>query len=308
MPFDPSESPSLAVLGWDALRVSELASLSAAHGVELTPARVARVDRGALTVLTGSASMRVRPSSRLFELDAASEPIGTPAVGDWVALDGPVAVDVLSRRSTFERSSSDRATVAQVVAANVDTVFVVLPLVGRQRPRLLQRCLAMAWQSGATPVVLLTKSDVATDASERVAAAQVDAVGVEVVAVSAATGDGIDALMKMIANENGCASKRIFNVGNPANSLSVRELAEEMLRLAATYPEYRANAAKVKLVETTAAEYYGKGYQDVEFRTPKIDNTKAELGWTPRVTMQDALRQIFDAYKGEIAQAGRLLD
>jgi nucleoside-diphosphate-sugar epimerase len=120
--------------------------------------------------------------------------------------------------------------------------------------------------------------------------------------------DGIDALMKMIANDNGCASKKIFNVGNPANSLSVRELAEEMLRVAATYPEYRANAAKVKLVETTADEYYGKGYQDVEYRTPKIDNTTADLGWTPRVTMADALRQIFDAYKGEIAQAGRLLD
>ena len=131
MPFDPSDSPSLAVLGWDASRVAELAALSSAHGVELTPARVARVDRGALTVLTGSASVRVRPSGRLFELDAASEPIGTPAVGDWVALDGTVAVAVLSRRSTFERSSSDRATVAQVVAANVDTVFVVLPLVGR---------------------------------------------------------------------------------------------------------------------------------------------------------------------------------
>jgi nucleoside-diphosphate-sugar epimerase len=120
--------------------------------------------------------------------------------------------------------------------------------------------------------------------------------------------DGIDALMKMIDNPNGCASKKIFNVGNPANSLSVRELAQEMLKLAATYPEYRTNAAKVKLVDTTAMDYYGKGYQDVEYRTPKIDNTKADLQWAPRVTMHDALRQIFDAYKGEIAQAGRLLD
>jgi nucleoside-diphosphate-sugar epimerase len=120
--------------------------------------------------------------------------------------------------------------------------------------------------------------------------------------------DGIDALMKMIDNVNGCASRKIFNVGNPANSLSVRELAQEMLKVAATYPEYRNNAAKVKLVDTTAADYYGKGYQDVEYRTPKIDNTRAELQWTPRVTMQEALRQIFDAYKGEIAQAGSLLD
>jgi nucleoside-diphosphate-sugar epimerase len=114
--------------------------------------------------------------------------------------------------------------------------------------------------------------------------------------------------MKIISNTNGCASKKIFNVGNPANSLSVRELAQEMLRIAATYPEYRANAQKVKLVDITAADYYGKGYQDVEFRTPKIDNTKADLQWAPRVTMQEALGQIFDAYRGEIAQAGKLLD
>jgi nucleoside-diphosphate-sugar epimerase len=120
--------------------------------------------------------------------------------------------------------------------------------------------------------------------------------------------DGIDALMRMIDNVNGCASRKIFNVGNPANSLSVRELAQEMLKVAATYPEYRNNAAKVNLVDTTATDYYGKGYQDVEYRTPKIDNTRADLQWTPRVTMQEALRQIFDAYKGEIAQAGRLLD
>jgi nucleoside-diphosphate-sugar epimerase len=120
--------------------------------------------------------------------------------------------------------------------------------------------------------------------------------------------DGIDALMKIIENANGCASKKIFNVGNPANSLSVRELAQEMLRIADTYPEYRVNAAKVKLVDTTAADYYGKGYQDVEYRTPKIDNTRTELQWAPQVNMQEALRQIFDAYRGEIAQAGSLLD
>jgi nucleoside-diphosphate-sugar epimerase len=120
--------------------------------------------------------------------------------------------------------------------------------------------------------------------------------------------DGIDALMKMIENREGRASRRIYNVGNPANSLSVRELATEMLKVAATYPEYRDNAAKVRLIETTATEYYGTGYQDVEHRVPKIDNTRAELDWTPRVSMHEALRQIFDAYRGEIAQAGRLLE
>lgn len=120
--------------------------------------------------------------------------------------------------------------------------------------------------------------------------------------------DGIDALMKMIENKDGCATRRIFNVGNPGNSLSVRELAEAMLKLAAEYPEYRANAGKVRLLETTAAEYYGKGYQDVTNRVPKIDNTVAELGWKPRVTMTEALRQIYDAYRDQIPQAANLLE
>ncbi len=120
--------------------------------------------------------------------------------------------------------------------------------------------------------------------------------------------DGIDALMKMIANADGRASRKIFNVGNPANSLSVRELAQQMLQVAATYAEYRTNAAKVRLVDISATEYYGSGYQDVENRVPKIDNTRTELDWTPRVTMPQALRQIFDAYRNQIAQAGTLLD
>ena len=83
---------------------------------------------------------------------------------------------------------------------------------------------------------------------------------------------------------------------------------EKMLKLAAEYPEYRANAAKVKLVDTTAGEYYGKGYQDVSNRVPKIENTRQELGWEPKVSMRDALKQIFEAYKGQISQASHLLD
>ena len=120
--------------------------------------------------------------------------------------------------------------------------------------------------------------------------------------------DGIDALMKMIGNQDGRASRRIYNVGNPANSLSVRELATEMLKVAATYPEYRDNAARVKLVDVSSEEYYGRGYQDVENRVPKIDNTRTELDWAPRVTMNEALRQIFDAYRSETVKAGQLLE
>jgi len=81
-----------------------------------------------------------------------------------------------------------------------------------------------------------------------------------------------------------------------------------MLQVAATYPEYRVNAAKVRLIDTTAAEYYGPGYQDVEHRVPMITNTMADLEWVPRVGMPEALRQIFDAYRGQMAQAGALLE
>jgi nucleoside-diphosphate-sugar epimerase len=120
--------------------------------------------------------------------------------------------------------------------------------------------------------------------------------------------DGIDALMKIIENRNGCANGKIYNVGNPANSLSVRELAQQMLQVAAGYEEYRANASRVRLLDVSASEYYGRGYQDVENRVPKIDNTRADLGWEPKVSMQEALRQIFEAYRHEIRQAGALLE
>ncbi len=118
--------------------------------------------------------------------------------------------------------------------------------------------------------------------------------------------DGISALMKIIENRDGVASGRIYNIGNPKNNYSVRELATMMLDLAKTYPEYRRNAAKVKLVEVSSAKYYGKGYQDVQNRVPKIDGTKKELGWAPKVDMKTALRHIFDAYRGAIDEARSL--
>ena len=120
--------------------------------------------------------------------------------------------------------------------------------------------------------------------------------------------DGIAALMKIIANEHGVASGQIYNIGNPANNYSVRELATMMLELALGYPEYRDSASQVKIIETTADAYYGKGYQDVQNRVPKIENTCRDLTWAPAVAMADALRLIFDAYRGDVAQARRLVD
>jgi nucleoside-diphosphate-sugar epimerase len=118
--------------------------------------------------------------------------------------------------------------------------------------------------------------------------------------------DGISALMKIIENKGGVASGKIYNVGNPRNNYSVRELAQMMLDLAKTYPEYRDNAARVKLVEVSSGEYYGKGYQDVQNRVPKIDNTMQDLGWAPKVDMQTALKRIFDAYRSQLEDARAL--
>jgi nucleoside-diphosphate-sugar epimerase len=120
--------------------------------------------------------------------------------------------------------------------------------------------------------------------------------------------DGINALTKIIANEGGIAAGKIYNIGNPANNFSVRELATMMLDLALTYPEYRETAARVRIVETTAEEYYGKGYQDVQNRVPKIENTCDDLDWQPRVPMDEALKRIFDAYRGQVGLARRLVE
>jgi nucleoside-diphosphate-sugar epimerase len=119
--------------------------------------------------------------------------------------------------------------------------------------------------------------------------------------------DGIDALMSIIDNPRGIASGKIYNIGNPRNNLSVRQLAEMMVAVALQFPEYQKAARKVRLRRTTADRYYGRGYQDMQNRVPKIDNTRRDLRWRPRVGMRDALRRIFEAYRTQIAEARRLV-
>ena len=120
--------------------------------------------------------------------------------------------------------------------------------------------------------------------------------------------DGIDALMKIIANPRGVASGKIYNIGNPRNNYSIAQLAGMMKTMALKYPEYKDSARKVKIVKTSAAAYYGKGYQDVQNRVPAIANTQRELRWRPRVGMRDALHYIFEAYRGHVAEARSLVE
>src|SRR4051794_19870599 len=177
----------LSVLGWTADRAAQLPEGTA-------PGRVARVDRGRLTVLTGDGEARVRPAGVLYD----DSGLASPAVGDWVALRGELAVAVLPRRSAFTRTGAGRESAAQVVAANLDTVLVVDALVGEARLRRIERYLAVAWSSGATPAVVLTKADLCDDVPAAVRQVGEDALGVEVRAVSAVTGEGLDEVRALL--------------------------------------------------------------------------------------------------------------
>ena len=120
--------------------------------------------------------------------------------------------------------------------------------------------------------------------------------------------DGIDALVRVIRNDGGIASGKIYNIGNPANDLSIRELAEKMIAIGKQHPAYARNAQKVKIKEVSSSDFYGKGYQDVQTRVPWVDNTKQELGWTPKGDMDAILKSVFDAYAAEVTSAAELLD
>jgi nucleoside-diphosphate-sugar epimerase len=119
--------------------------------------------------------------------------------------------------------------------------------------------------------------------------------------------DGIDGLLRIIRNKHGVASGKIYNIGNPHNNYSIRELAETLVRLAKSFPEYRARARKVRLRSVTAEKHFGAGYQDIQFRVPAIANTKRELGWRPKVDMETSLKRILEAYRKEMGKARKLV-
>jgi len=177
-------------LGWD----SFFADAFQPYEEEgLIPARVAARHHGPCELLTERGRIGGLPAGKLEGLDL-------PAAGDWVAvrpLDGErkgVIEAVLPRRTTFTRKEAWRRTVAQVVAANVDTVFLVTAFGQDLNPRRLERYLTAAWDSGANPVIVINKSDMATDATDDLAEVDSIAFGVPVHSVSAATGAGLEEL------------------------------------------------------------------------------------------------------------------
>jgi nucleoside-diphosphate-sugar epimerase len=120
--------------------------------------------------------------------------------------------------------------------------------------------------------------------------------------------DGIAAVMRVIRNENGVASGKIYNIGNPRNDLSIRELAERMIAIGREHPAYARQAKSVKIREVSSADFYGKGYEDVQSRVPWIENTEKDLGWSAKAGMDEILNSVFEAYAAEVTAAAGLLD
>jgi nucleoside-diphosphate-sugar epimerase len=108
--------------------------------------------------------------------------------------------------------------------------------------------------------------------------------------------DAIEALLTIIENPGGCASRRIFNIGNPDNCVSIRDLAERTIRIAQEFPVLRENAKATEIVEVSAGEYYGKYYQDIQVRVPAIEAAQRDLKWQPRTDLDTAIRRTIEYY------------
>src|SRR5262245_28692881 len=181
---------NLQDLGWDAFFADAFGPY---EGDNLIPARVSARHHGPCELLTEQGPMGGVPAGKLSEEEL-------PAVGDWVAvraLDGErkaVIEAVLPRRTSFTRKEAFRRTVEQVIAANVDTVFVVTAFGFDLNPRRLERYLTAAWDSGSSPVVVVNKSDTSEDPAAELLEIEPVRVGVSVHTVSAISGEGLEAL------------------------------------------------------------------------------------------------------------------
>ena len=120
--------------------------------------------------------------------------------------------------------------------------------------------------------------------------------------------DAMRALLAVIRNPRGVATGKIYNIGNPDNNLSIRELAALMLKLAAQYPVWAERASRVRTVEVASASYYGAGYQDMLNRRPQIDSTCRDLEWRPTIGVERTLRGLFAFYGAELSSARHLID
>jgi len=193
LPFD------LNALGWSPSREAEFTTFS---GDGLAPARVAAQHRGAYVVYAESGERPAEIAGRLRH--GAVTAADLPAVGDWVAVENePSAATgtihaVLERATAFSRKAAGEE-VEQVVAANVDVVFIVSAFGSDLNVRRLERYLASGWESGAQPVIVLNKSDLEEDLQAAVTEVEAVAFGVPVHVVSCLDGAGLDQLEPHLA-------------------------------------------------------------------------------------------------------------
>ncbi len=193
-------SHPLAPYGWDADWEAEFAP-HAERG--LLPGRVVRVDRGLCDVVTPAGVVRADT-----EFVVPRDPMKVVCTGDWVAVD-PEGDDpryvrtLLPRRTAFVRSTSSKRSEGQILAANVDHAIVAVSLAVELDLGRIERFLALAWESGAQPVVVLTKADLVPDPvtlAHLVQDVETTAPGVPVLTVSAHAGDGLDALVALVGS------------------------------------------------------------------------------------------------------------
>jgi ribosome biogenesis GTPase len=225
-----AEVSALAQLGWGADFEQEFEQYREAG---LIPGRVAVQHRGAYDVYTEEGEVRAGLPGRL--LHEAGDAADLPAVGDWAALHPPAGAQstiraILARRTAFVRtvaSDQHRVSERQVVAANVDVVFLVSALVDDLNLRRLERYLVLAWESGAQPAIVLTKADLVDDVDAAVAEVESVAVAVPIHVVSNVTGEGVEELRPYFAGNRTVAALGSSGVGKSSliNRLSGREVA-----------------------------------------------------------------------------------
>ena len=171
------------------------------YGKNLYLARVSVQHKDMYKVITESGEILAKISGKLNYL--ASGSANYPVVGDWVLVDrtdgntgDSIIHHILTRKSCFERKAAGTGHERQKVAANIDTVFICMSLNNDYNLRRIERYLSIAWDSGATPVIVLTKSDLAEDLTIKLTEIETVAVGVDVVVTSGMSDDGYIDLLK----------------------------------------------------------------------------------------------------------------
>jgi ribosome biogenesis GTPase len=220
--------PALDELGWDAGWTSAFEQL---HEDNLFPARVAAQHRGSYVLWSEQGELNARAAGRIFYEHEVGD-ADVPAVGDWVAVSPPATItSIVARRSAFTRKRAGLDSNEQVLAANVDAAFLLAGLDDDFSLRRLERYIATAWESGAEPVVVLTKTDLCADVPAAVLEVQSVAIAVPVHPVSNLTGEGLDALDAQLGPGRTVVLLGSSGVGK--SSLLNRLAGENLMRTAA---------------------------------------------------------------------------